>query len=62
MVQASGAAIICPASPDKNQFWQGSAANILAAVLLWVAYQPGETKTLARARAYQAALASRLSL
>ena len=44
------AAIICPASPDKNQFWQGSAANILAAVLLWVAYEPGETKTLARAR------------
>ena len=45
------AATICPGShEEKAKFWQGSAADILAAVLLWVAYQPGETKTLARAR------------
>jgi type IV secretory pathway TraG/TraD family ATPase VirD4 len=33
-----------------DAFWQQSAANILAAVFLWLADQPGETKTLARAR------------
>jgi type IV secretory pathway TraG/TraD family ATPase VirD4 len=42
---------ICPkATNAKDAFWQGSAANILAAVFLWLADQPGETKTLARAR------------
>lgn len=45
------AAAVCPSSPgDKDSFWQGSAANVLAAVLLWITDQPGETKTLARAR------------
>ena len=33
-----------------DAFWQQSAANILAAVFLWLADHPGETKTLARAR------------
>lgn len=42
---------ICARTGDpKNQFWEGSAASILTAVLLWLADQPGETKTLARAR------------
>lgn len=45
------AGAVCPSSPgDKDRYWQGSAANVLAAVLLWIADQPGETKTLARAR------------
>jgi type IV secretion system protein VirD4 len=42
--------IICPVVEGKEKFWQGSAANILAAVFLWLADQPGEEKTLARAR------------
>jgi type IV secretion system protein VirD4 len=45
------AAAVCPSSPgDKDRYWQGSAANVLTAVLLWITDQPGETKTLARAR------------
>lgn len=45
------AGAVCPSSPgDKDRYWQGSAANVLAAVLLWITDQPGETKTLARAR------------
>jgi type IV secretion system protein VirD4 len=45
------AGAVCPASPaDKDRYWQGSAANVLAAVFLWIADQPGEQKTLARAR------------
>lgn len=45
------AGAVCPASPgDKDRYWQGSAANVLTAVLLWITDQPGETKTLARAR------------
>jgi type IV secretion system protein VirD4 len=45
------AGAVCPSGPgDKDRFWQGSAANVLAAVLLWITDQPGETKTLARAR------------
>jgi type IV secretory pathway TraG/TraD family ATPase VirD4 len=44
------AAIICPPASGKEQFWQGSAANVLAAVFLWLAETPGEQKTLARAR------------
>ena len=42
---------ICPAPANaKDRFWQGSAANVLTAVLLWLADQPGERKTLGRAR------------
>jgi type IV secretory pathway TraG/TraD family ATPase VirD4 len=42
---------ICPAPERRDDpFWQQSAANILAAVFLWLADQPRETKTLARAR------------
>ena len=42
---------ICPAPANaKDKFWQGSAANVLAAVLLWLTDQPGERKTLGRAR------------
>ena len=45
------AGAICPAPPNaKDRFWQGSAANILTAVFLWLADQPKEQKTLARAR------------
>lgn len=45
------AGAVCPSSPgDKDRYWQGSAANVFAAVLLWITDQPGETKTLARAR------------
>lgn len=45
------AAAVCPSAPgDKDRYWQGSAANVLTAVLLWITDQPGETKTLARAR------------
>lgn len=42
---------VCPFSPDdKDSFWQGAAASVLTAVFLWITDQPGETKTLARAR------------
>ncbi len=45
------AGAICPAPPNaKDRFWQGSAANVLTAVFLWLADQPGEQKTLGRAR------------
>lgn len=44
------ASTVCPVTSDKDRFWQSSAANILAAVFLWITDQPGETKTLARAR------------
>jgi type IV secretory pathway TraG/TraD family ATPase VirD4 len=45
------AGAICPAPANaKDRFWQGSAANVLTAVFLWLADQPGEQKTLARAR------------
>lgn len=45
------ASTISPTWPgDKDKFWSGSAANVIAAVLLWITEQPGETKTLARAR------------
>lgn len=50
-VAQSLAGAICPSSPgDKDRYWQGSAANVLTAVLLWIADQPDEQKTLARAR------------
>lgn len=44
------ATIICPKREGKDSYWQGSAANVLAGVFLWLADEPGETKTLARAR------------
>lgn len=44
------AAIICPPAQGKEQYWQGSAANVLAGVFLWLTDAPGEQKTLARAR------------
>lgn len=45
------AATICPAAPHgKDRFWQGSAANMLTAVLLWITKEEGEKKTLGRAR------------
>jgi type IV secretory pathway TraG/TraD family ATPase VirD4 len=48
------AAAICPAPANaKDRFWQGSAANVLTAVFLWLADRSelaGEQKTLARAR------------
>lgn len=44
------ASTICPITDPKQAFWQGSAANILAGVLLWLADTPGEQKTLARIR------------
>jgi type IV secretory pathway TraG/TraD family ATPase VirD4 len=42
--------VICPKTGGKDDYWQGAAATILTAVLLWLADQPGEKKTLARAR------------
>jgi type IV secretion system protein VirD4 len=44
------ASTICPITDPKQSFWQGSAANILAGVLLWLTDNPLEQKTLARAR------------
>jgi type IV secretion system protein VirD4 len=50
-IAQSFAEAICPVLSDRrDQFWQGSAASILTAVFLWLADQPGEQKTLARAR------------
>lgn len=50
-IAQSLAAAICPMpSGDKEKFWQGSAASFLAGVFLWIADQPTERKTLARAR------------
>lgn len=45
------ASAICPATEGgKDGFWQGSAANVLAAVLLWITDHPEEQKTLGRMR------------
>jgi type IV secretion system protein VirD4 len=45
------AAAICPRDRSgKDTFWSDSAASVLTAVLLWLTDQPGEQKTLARAR------------
>lgn len=44
------AGTVCPAVEGKDRFWYGTAANVFAAVLLWLADHPGEQKTLARAR------------
>jgi type IV secretory pathway TraG/TraD family ATPase VirD4 len=50
IAQALSAAI-CPAPANaKDRFWQGSAANVLTAVFLWLADRAEERKTLARAR------------
>ncbi len=45
------AGVICASHGNaKDKFWQGSAANVLTAVFLWLTDQPGEIKTLGRAR------------
>lgn len=45
------AAAICPKDKGgKDAYWSDSAASVLTAVLLWLTDQPGEQKTLARAR------------
>jgi type IV secretion system protein VirD4 len=45
------AAAMCPQERGgKDGFWTESAASLMTAVLLWLAYAPEETKTLARAR------------
>jgi type IV secretory pathway TraG/TraD family ATPase VirD4 len=50
-VAQSIANAICPPSlGEKDPYWTASASSILTAVLLWLADQPGEKKTLARAR------------
>lgn len=50
-IAQSFAGAICPTSPnDKDRFWQGSAANVLTAVLLWVTDRPEEEKTLEHVR------------
>lgn len=42
---------ICKRSGDpKNSFWEGNAASILTAVMLWLADEPGEKLTLGRVR------------
>jgi len=42
---------ICPRdAKGKDSYWSDAAASLLTAVLLWLTDQPGETKTLARAR------------
>lgn len=46
----SMAATICPVTPGKEAYWQGSAANVLAGVFLWLAYRKDQEKTLGRAR------------
>ena len=47
LAQSMGAAI-SPVGEAKETFWASSAANLIAAVLLWLTDQPGEEKTLAR--------------
>jgi type IV secretion system protein VirD4 len=50
-VAQSLAAAICPQERGgKDGFWTENASSLLTAVLLWLADQPEETKTLARAR------------
>lgn len=45
------AAAICPTDEGgKDAYWSKSAASLLTAVLLWLTDQPGEEKTLGRAR------------
>jgi type IV secretion system protein VirD4 len=50
-VAQSISAAICPSEgKGKDSYWSDMPARLLAGVLLWIADQPGETKTLARAR------------
>ncbi len=44
------ASIICPVTDTKQPFWQGSAARILAGIMLWLTDRPDQQKTLARVR------------
>jgi type IV secretion system protein VirD4 len=45
------ASAICPRDKaGKDAYWSDAAASVLTAVLLWLTDQPGETKTLGRAR------------
>lgn len=45
------AAAICPEQKGgKDAYWSNAAASVLTAVLLWLTDQPGEQKTLGRAR------------
>jgi type IV secretory pathway TraG/TraD family ATPase VirD4 len=45
------ATTICPTIDAEQNFWTGNAATLIAAVLLWLADQADEEKTLGRARA-----------
>jgi len=47
IAQSIGKAL-SPAEGQKEPFWASSAANLIAAVLLWLTQQPGEEKTLRR--------------
>ena len=49
-IARSLATAICPLEGGKDDFWKGSAGDLLSAVFLYLAYWPGEQKTLARAR------------
>lgn len=49
-IAQSLASTICPTTNPKEGFWQGSAADILAGVMLWLTDNPLEQKTLARVR------------
>ena len=45
------ASAICPKEKSgKDAYWSDAAASVLTAVLLWLTDQPGEQKTLGRAR------------
>lgn len=45
------AEVICPPPQgDRDSYWQGSATELLCAILLWLTDQPDEQKTLGRAR------------
>lgn len=54
-VAESLAAIICPRETGESKFWSGNATALLSGVFLWLADQPGEQKTLGRARELLAA-------
>ncbi len=47
-IAQSMAAAMSPAQGQKEPIWASSAANIIAATLLWLTDQPGEEKTLSR--------------
>ncbi len=51
LIAKAMSAAICPRSGEgKDSYWSDTPANLLTAVLLWITYAPGETKTLAKAR------------